>query len=93
MEKKRGGKFIAKRKKKSELENGFLDNSDSGTKCVEWTYIPIKTIPIMKTNVLLATKQTNKIGNGGRMLLSDNVSICRMWGLINSGIKQHLDKL
>ncbi len=75
MEKKRGGEFIANRKKKLELENGFLTHSDNGTKCVEWTYIPVIAIPTMKTNVLLATKRINKTMNGGRMLLSKTVSI------------------
>jgi hypothetical protein len=64
--KKKGGEFITKSKKKSKLENGFQDNTSNGTKCVEWTYIPFTTIPIMKTNVSLAKKSTNKTGNGGR---------------------------
>jgi hypothetical protein len=63
--KKRGGEFNAQSKEKSELENGFQENSSSGSKCVEWTDIPIKTIPIMKTNVSLATEPANKTGNGG----------------------------
>jgi hypothetical protein len=92
MENKRGGEFIAKRKEKLELENGFPDNIDNRTKCVEWTYIPIKTIPITKTNVSLAISQQIRLGMEGRMLL-ENVSICRMRGLTNSGIKQHLDKI
>ncbi len=66
MGKKRGGEFITKSKEKSKLKNGFQDNNSNGTKYVEWTYIPITTIPIMKTNILLATKSTNKTGNGGR---------------------------
>ncbi|CAK9218909.1 unnamed protein product [Sphagnum troendelagicum] len=63
--KNRGGEFNAQSKEKSELENGFQENSSSGSKCVEWTDIPIKTIPIMKTNVSLATEPASKTGNRG----------------------------
>jgi hypothetical protein len=93
MEKKGGGEFIAKRKEKSKLENGFPKNNNSVTKCFEWTYIPIRTIRIMKIMFCWQQSQQIRLGMEGGTLLSKNVSICKMWGLTNSGIKQHLDEI
>ncbi|CAM6038550.1 unnamed protein product [Sphagnum compactum] len=64
-EKSRGGEFTAPSEDKPELENGFQENSSTGLKGAEWTDVPIKTIPIMKTSVSLPMKPEDRVGNEG----------------------------
>ncbi len=64
-EKSRGGEYTAPSKDKPELENGFQENSSTGLKGAEWTDVPIKTIPIMKTIVSLPMEPEDRVGNEG----------------------------